>query len=111
MPYPSLLHPEPLSLQQSTVDPYLHKEMLKHSSISLCGVYGSWCTQDLFEPSERLWWEWGFIINVNSPLLPSCWKNLIKTFRAGMALMRVTRMGVLGPKVTQGTNKLLVGFR
>ena len=79
--------------------------------LSLCGVSGSWCAQDLFEPSERLWWEWGFIINVNSPLLPSCWKNLIKTFKAGMALMRVTRMGVLGPKVTQGTNKLLVGFR
>ena len=37
------------------------------------GVYGSWCTQDLFEPSERVWWEWGLILNANSPLLPSCW--------------------------------------
>ena len=41
--------------------------------LSLCGVPGSWCTQGLFEPSERLWWEWGLILNVNSPLLPSCW--------------------------------------
>ena len=73
MPYPGLLHPEPLSLQQSTADPYLHKEMLKHRSISLCGVYGSWCTQGLFEPSEHLWWVRGLILNVISPLLPSCW--------------------------------------
>ena len=41
--------------------------------LSLCGVPGSWCTQGLFEPSERLWREWGLILNVNSPLLPSCW--------------------------------------
>ena len=27
--------------------------------LSLFGVPGSWCTQGLFEPSERLWWEWG----------------------------------------------------
>ena len=40
---------------------------------SLCGVAGSWCTQGLFEPSERLWWEWGLILNANLPLLPSCW--------------------------------------
>ena len=31
------------------------------------------CTQGLFEPTERLWQEWGLILNVNSPLLPSCW--------------------------------------
>ena len=24
--------------------------------LSLCGVSGFWCTQDLFEPSECLWW-------------------------------------------------------
>ena len=41
--------------------------------LSLCGVPRSWCSQGLSEPSEHLWWEWGLIINVNSPLLPSCW--------------------------------------
>ena len=41
--------------------------------LSLCGVSGSWCAQGLFEPSERLWWEQGFILNVIFPLLPSCW--------------------------------------
>ena len=41
--------------------------------LSLCGVPGSWCAQGLFEPSEHLWWEWGLILNANSPLLPSCW--------------------------------------
>ena len=29
--------------------------------------------QDLFEPSEHLWWEWGLILNMNLPLLLSCW--------------------------------------
>ena len=40
---------------------------------TLCGDSGSWCAEDLFEPSERLWLEWGLILNMNSPLLPSCW--------------------------------------
>ena len=41
--------------------------------LSLCGVIGSCCAQSLFEPSECLWWLWGLILNVISPLLPSCW--------------------------------------
>ena len=40
---------------------------------SLHGVSGSWCTQDLFEPSEHVWWVRCLILNVISPLLPSCW--------------------------------------
>ena len=35
--------------------------------LSLCGVPRFWCAQGLFEPSECLWWEWGLILNVNSP--------------------------------------------
>ena len=27
----------------------------------------------MFEPSKRLWQLWGLILNVVSPLLPSCW--------------------------------------
>ena len=56
--------------------------------LSLGGVFGSWCTQGLFEPSECLWWVWGLILNMISPLLPSCfsfalgaswkWKNRVK---------------------------------
>ena len=30
-------------------------------------------TRFLFEPSERLWRIWVLILNVISPLLPSCW--------------------------------------
>ena len=41
--------------------------------VSLCGVSGSWCTQDLFEPSEYLWWVWGLILSEISLHLPSCW--------------------------------------
>ena len=49
------------------------QQTLTHSSVCLCGVPGSWCTQGLFERSERLLREWGLILNTNSPLLPSCW--------------------------------------
>ena len=73
MPYPSLLHPEPLSLWQTTPNLYLHR---RHSSTVLSRslwVSGSWCTQGLFGPSECLWLEWGLILNANSPLLRSCW--------------------------------------
>ena len=68
MLYSGLLHPEPLPRGSPllTVPP---QETLKHS---LCGVYGSRCTQGLFESSERLWWVWGLILNVILPLLPSC---------------------------------------
>ena len=41
--------------------------------LSLCGISGSWCSQDLFEPSEHLCHVWGLILNVFLPLLPSCW--------------------------------------
>ena len=41
--------------------------------LSVCGVSGSWCAQGLFEPSKSLWQVWGLILNVNSPLLLSCW--------------------------------------
>ena len=41
--------------------------------LSLCGVPGSWCAQGLFEPSELFWQVWGLILNMISPLLPSCW--------------------------------------
>ena len=41
--------------------------------LSLCGISGSWCTQAMFEPFEHLWQVWGLILNVISPLLPSCW--------------------------------------
>ena len=71
MSYPDLLHPCPCS-----------SPLLTHTSSgdtqtqfwpSLCGVPGSWCAQGLFEPSEPLWRVWGLILNVISPLLPSCW--------------------------------------
>ena len=73
MPYPSLLHPEPLFLWQSTADIYLHRRCSNTVCLSLCGVPGSWCAQGLFESTEHLWWKWGLIPNVDSPLLPSCW--------------------------------------
>ena len=41
--------------------------------LSLCGIPGSWCAPGLFEPSEHLCWEWGLILKVNLPLLPSYW--------------------------------------
>ena len=50
------------------------QEMLKHNSVPVSvGSLGPWVSQGLFKPSERLWWTSGLILNVNSPLLPSCW--------------------------------------
>ena len=72
MPFPSLLHPEPLPLQQSTTNPYPTGDTQTSSvSVSL-GVSGPWCAQGLFEPSEHLCWVWGFILNMILPLLPPC---------------------------------------
>ena len=66
MPYPDLLHPELLLLQQYTADPYLLRGCSQFC-LGLYGVSGSWCTQDLFEPSERVCWVWGLILNAISP--------------------------------------------
>ena len=41
--------------------------------LSFCGVSGSWCAQGKFEPFEDLWKVWDVILNVISPILPSCW--------------------------------------
>ena len=73
MPYPGLLHPEPPPLRQATVDRTSAGDTQTQFWLSLCGVSGSWCTQGLFETSERLWREWGLILNVNLPLPLSCW--------------------------------------
>ena len=58
---------------QSPADPNLSRRHSGTVLSCLCGVSGSWCAQGLFEPSEHLWQEWGLIVNVISPLLPSCW--------------------------------------
>ena len=57
---------------QSTGDPYFLRRHSNTVLLSLCEVSGSLYTQDLFEPSEHLWQEWGLILNTISPLLPSC---------------------------------------
>ena len=66
------LYPEPLPLQQSTGDPHLCRRHSTQFWLSLCGNSGSWCAQGLIEPFECLWWVWGLILNVISPLLLSC---------------------------------------
>ena len=53
--------------------------------LSVCGVSGSWCAQGLFEASEHLWWEWGLTLNVNSPLLLSCWGLLLCPWTCGIS--------------------------
>ena len=66
----------PKSAAPSCSRPLLTRTSTGHAHtqfcLSLCGVPGFWCEQHLFEPSERLWRERGLILNVNSPLLPSC---------------------------------------
>ena len=71
MPYPGLLHPDPLPLQQYTADHTSAGDTQTQFCLSLCGVSGPWGTQGLFKPSEHLWQVWSLILNVILPLLPS----------------------------------------
>ena len=49
------------ALQQSTADLYLHRRCL--NTVLSQSLWGLWVLvqQGLFEPSENLWWIWGFI--------------------------------------------------
>ena len=51
-PAPSAVHCWPMPSQETP----------KHSSVSVCGVSGSWCAQGWFEPFEHLWWVWDLIL-------------------------------------------------
>ena len=73
MPYPGLLHPEPLPLRQSTADLYLHRRCTNTVLSQSLGVPESWWAQGLFEPSECLWQIWSLVLKAILPLLPSCW--------------------------------------
>ena len=74
MPYTGLMHPEPLlpllPLQQATSGPYLSRRYLNSVSI---GSLSPGVDKILFEPSKHLWWVLDLILNMISPLLPSCW--------------------------------------
>ena len=77
------------SFKRAYVIPYCTQSPCPHSSplltcasskdtqtqfcLSLCWVSGSWCAQDLFEPSELLWQVRGLFLNVIWPLIPSSW--------------------------------------
>ena len=73
MPYPGLLHPEPLPLRQPLLTCTSTGDTQTQFCLSLCGVSGFWCAQGLFECSERLWQIWSLVLNAILPLLPSCW--------------------------------------
>ena len=64
MPYPGLLHPEPLPLQQATADLYSagDTETLKGRSGSV-SVGSPGVHKVLSETSEHLSWVWGLILN------------------------------------------------
>ena len=73
MPCPRLLHPVPRPCGRPVPTYASTGDTQTQFCLGLCGVPGPWYTQGLFDPSECLWWEWGLIPNMNSPLLPSCW--------------------------------------
>ena len=66
-----LLHPVPAVGHCWPTPP---QETLKYNSGSAsAGSLGPGVQKVLFEPSESLWWVWDLILNVISPLWPSCW--------------------------------------
>ena len=67
MPYPGLLHPEPLFLWQSTAEPYLLRRY--PNTVLSQALWGLW----VLVHTKFLWWVWGLILNAILPLLPSCW--------------------------------------
>ena len=71
---PCLLQPEPLSPWQSllTCASIGDTQTLKGrcGSVSV-GSLGPSAHKVLFEPSKHLWWVWGLILNMISPLLMS----------------------------------------
>ena len=71
MPYPGLLHPEPL--QQATADPYLHRRHSKEVWLSLCGVSRSWCPQGFVWTLRVFLAGMGLDSICNLILLPSFW--------------------------------------
>ena len=96
MPHPGLLHPEPLPLWQATADPYL---LGRHSKAGLAQfLWGLLMCTGLFEPSEHLWQEWCLILNVVSPLLPSCCNF---SFALGHAVSFLVRTNILLLMVVQ----------
>ena len=73
MPYPGLLHPEPLPHSSPLLTRTSAGDTQTQFWLSLCGVSASWWAQGLFEPSVCLWQVWGLILNVILPLLQSFW--------------------------------------
>ena len=73
MLYPGLLHQSPCPCSSPLLTRTSSGDTQTQFCLSLCGVSGSWCAQGMFQPSEHLWQVWGLILNVISPLLPSCW--------------------------------------
>ena len=63
-------HGRPLLTRASTGD----TQTLKGRSYSVSeGPLGPGALKVLFEPFKYLWQVWGLILNMISPLLPSCW--------------------------------------
>ena len=70
MPYPGLLHPEPLPLQQFTADPCLLRRYT--NTVLFQTLWGVWVlVHTRYEP--YLWRVCGLVLNVIPPFLPSCW--------------------------------------
>ena len=61
------------TLQQATADLYLYRRVKHRSGSVSVGSLDPGAHKVLFEPSRHLWWVWGLIVNMVTPLLPSFW--------------------------------------
>ena len=90
--------PRAPALQQATADMYLHRRDSDTVLAQSHGFSESWCAQGLFGPSECLWRVWALILNVISPLLPSCWGF---SFALGMGYLFLLGSNILLLMVVQ----------
>ena len=104
LPCPGLQHPEPLPLRESTADPGLLRRRA-HTALAQ-PVWGPWVLVPLFECSERLWQEWGLILNANPPLLPSCW-GFSFALGHGVSHSRSSACRLTGVSLTLGMGYLM----
>ena len=110
MPYPGLLHAEPLphSSPLLTCTSAGDTQTLKGRSDTV-SVGSPDVHKVLFVPSKHLWRVWGLILNMILPVLPSCWGFSFALGHGIFFLGGIQHSPVNGCSAASGTFGVLAG--